>query len=365
MTTKPINNLLGLAETQPWHEPVDGQLLLDDLVKLLRRFVVLPQSAAETLALWTLHTYAFDLRDITAYIGLESPEKRCGKTTLLTVLSELVHRPLVAANISPSAFFRVIEETRPTLLIDEADTLLKGNHELRGILNAGYSRKSAYVVRVGPPAAEDPETRENPIEPAAAIRLARFSCWCPKIMAAIGRLPDTLADRCIVIRMQRRTRREPCDRLRSLDAADLKRQCLRFVLDHQEEIRAATPAIPEKLNDRAADVWEPLLALADLAGAHWPALAREAAAHLAEMAHDQSPIGSLLFDTFCIFTINRQDRLLSRTLVEELAAYSDRPWADALRGRPLTERWLAVRLSPYGIHPRIFRTDGSRARGYF
>jgi hypothetical protein len=184
-------------------------------------------------------------------------------------------------------------------------------------------------------------------------------------MAAIGRLPDTLSDRCIVIRMQRRTRREPCDRLRSLDAADLKRQCLRFVLDHQQEIRAASPAIPEKLNDRAADVWEPLLALADLAGAHWPALAREAAAHLAEMAQDQSPIGSLLFDIFCIFTINRQDRLLSRNLVEELAAYSDRPWADALGGRPLTERWLAVRLSPYGIHPRIFRTDGSRARGYF
>ena len=151
MTMKPINSILGLAETQPWHDPVDGQLLLDDLAKLLRRFVVLPQSAAETLALWTLHTYAFDLRDITAYIGLESPEKRCGKTTLLTVLSELVHRPLVAANISPSAFFRVIEETRPTLLIDEADTLLKGNDELRGILNAGYSRKSAYVVRVGQP----------------------------------------------------------------------------------------------------------------------------------------------------------------------------------------------------------------------
>ena len=74
MTMKPINNILGLAETQPWHNPVDGQLLLDDLVKLLRRFVVLPRSAAETLALWTLHTYAFDLRDISAYIGLESPE---------------------------------------------------------------------------------------------------------------------------------------------------------------------------------------------------------------------------------------------------------------------------------------------------
>jgi len=364
---KPINNILGLAEIEPWHEPVDGQLLLDDLAKLLRRFVVLPQSAAETLALWTLHTYAFDLRDVSAYIGLESPEKRCGKTTLLTVLSELVHRPLVAANISPSAFFRVIEETRPTLLIDEADTLLKGNDELRGILNSGYSRKSAYVVRVGQPttaAAADPESDADSLESPAAVRLARFSCWCPKIMAAIGRLPDTLADRCIVIRMQRRTHREQCERLRHLDASNLRRQCLRFVLDHQDQIRAATPEIPERLNDRAADVWEPLLALADLAGAHWPGVARDAAVHLAEVTLEQNPMGSLLLDIFCIFIISEQDRLFTRTLVDELAGCSDRPWVETLKGKPVTERWLAQQLRPYGIHPRTLRIEDLRGKGY-
>src|SRR5208283_344735 len=127
---------------------VDGVTLLNELHGLFGRFVVLPQWAAETLALWTLHTYAFQQRDVSTYLGLESPEKRCGKTTLLTVLSELVNRPVVAANISSPALFRVIEETRPTLLIDEADTLLQGNDELRGILNSGYTRKTAYVVRV-------------------------------------------------------------------------------------------------------------------------------------------------------------------------------------------------------------------------
>src|SRR4029077_15747650 len=90
----------------------------------------------------------FQLRDITTYIGIESPEKRCGKTTLLSVLAELVNRPIVAANISSSAFFRVIEEMRPTLLIDECDTFIQGNDELRGILNAGYKYKTAFVVRV-------------------------------------------------------------------------------------------------------------------------------------------------------------------------------------------------------------------------
>ena len=368
MTIKPINQLLGLTEIEPWPDYVHGQLLLDDLVKLLLRFVVLPQSAAETLALWTLHTYAFDLRDISTYIGLESPEKRCGKTTLLTVLSELVHRPLVAANISPSAFFRVIEETRPTLLIDEADTLLKGNDELRGILNAGYSRKSAYVVRVGQPTAPagaNIEPEGDSVEAVSVIRLARFSCWCPKILAAIGRLPDTLSDRCIVIRMQRRTHREQCERLRNLDATDIRRQCLRFVLDHQDQIRDATPEIPDKLHDRAADVWEPLLALADIAGAHWPRVARDAAVHLAETSLEQSPMGSLLFDIFCIFATNGQDRLFTRTLVDKLAGCSDRPWVETLKGKPVTERWLAQQLRPYGIHPRTLRIENLRGKGYW
>ena len=125
-----------------------GSALLDQLSTLLQRFVILPPHAPETLALWILHTYAFQLRDVSTYIGLESPEKRCGKTTLLSILSKLVNRPVPAANISSPAFFRVIQETQPTLLIDEADTFLQSKDELRGILNAGYTRDTAWVMRV-------------------------------------------------------------------------------------------------------------------------------------------------------------------------------------------------------------------------
>ena len=133
---------------EPWPEAVNGAALLNELEEVMRRFVVLPKYAAETLALWTLHTYAFQYRDVSTYLGIESPEKRCGKTTLLSLLSEIVHRPVASANISSSALFRVIEEAQPTLLIDEADTFLQGNDEIRGILNSGYTRKTAYVVRV-------------------------------------------------------------------------------------------------------------------------------------------------------------------------------------------------------------------------
>src|SRR5205814_5034442 len=134
-----------------------------------------------------------------------SPEEQCGKTTLWTVLSHLVNRPEIAANISPPAFFRVIEENRPTLLIDEADTFLKRNVELRGILNAGYTRDTAYVVRVSNQKGSERESEGAPDRQKAGSRLARFSCFCPKAIASIGRLPETLADRCILFWMQRKT----------------------------------------------------------------------------------------------------------------------------------------------------------------
>src|SRR5437867_378178 len=148
ITIKSKNGRLRWEDVLAWEEAVDGAALLDELRGLFERYVVLPKGGPEMLALWTVHTYGWQLRDVTTYVGVSSPEKRCGKTTLLGVLSKLVHRPLAAANISPPALFRVIEEAEPTLLIDEADAFLQGNDEMRGILNAGYSRKTAYVVRV-------------------------------------------------------------------------------------------------------------------------------------------------------------------------------------------------------------------------
>src|SRR5205809_4922989 len=137
-----------IEDVEPWPEAVDGGELLNELEHLMRRHVVLPPWAAETAALWVLHTYAFPLRDVSAYLGVESPEKRCGKTTFLSVLSELANRAVPLANISSPAVYRAIEEKQPTLLIDEADTFLQGNDVLRGILNAGYTRKTAFVIRV-------------------------------------------------------------------------------------------------------------------------------------------------------------------------------------------------------------------------
>jgi hypothetical protein len=195
--------------------------------------------------------------------------------------------------------------------------------------------------------------------------VSRFSCWCPKLISQIGRLPETLADRCIVIRIQRKTPNESCERLRNLEATTLKGQCARFVLDHQAQIAGAQPQLPSGLSDRATDIWEPLLVLAELAGGHWPELARQAALNLSASAQASNPIGSLLLDMFVIFTLQQTDRLFTRTLVADLSARADRPWIEMLRGKVITDRWLAQQLRPYGIQPRTFRIGEAMAKGYF
>jgi hypothetical protein len=346
----------------PWPSPVAGHILLNALVQILRRFVVLPKWAAETLALWILHTFAFHLRDVTTYLGIESPEKRCGKTTLLGLLNELANRAVASSNISPPAFFRVIEDLSPTLLIDEVDTFLAGNDQLKGILNAGYNRRTAFVLRAAPTPASNGETDTETSAAPGAVK--RYSCWCPKVLAKIGRFPDTLADRCIVIRMQRKTSEEQCDRSRELDPTPLKQQCLRFVSDHAAEIASARPQIPPDLNDRAADIWEPLLTLADLAGGEWPELARQAAVSLSAGAQESNPIASLLLDIFIVFTLQKVDRMTTQSLLAGLTSFGSRPWNESTRGKPSTDLWLAQQLRPYGVKPRNLRIGDQVLRGY-
>jgi hypothetical protein len=177
-------------------------------------------------------------------------------------------------------------------------------------------------------------------------------------------LPDTVSDRCIVITMQRKTAQEQCERLKELDATDLRRKCARFAMDHKEAISMARPEIPRSLNDRAADIWEPLLALAELAGGEWPQLARQAAVSLSLSAQESNPIGSLLLDILLIFIQTEQDRIFSRSLVEYLNGCEARPWAEMRKGKEVNELWLAQQLRPYGIRPKTIWIGENSAKGY-
>jgi putative DNA primase/helicase len=88
-----------------WPEPVDGAILLTALAETFRRYVALLPGAAEALALWVLHAHTIDAADISPMLALQSPQKRCGKTTTLQILSAMVPRPLPCGNITAAAVF--------------------------------------------------------------------------------------------------------------------------------------------------------------------------------------------------------------------------------------------------------------------
>jgi hypothetical protein len=129
---------LEIADIEPWPEPLSGADVFGEISATIRRHVVLDGAAADALALWVMHTHAIDAAYVTPRLAITSPEKRCGKTTLLTLLSRIVSRPLSAANMTTATLFRVIGAAHPTLLVDEADSFLGENGEMRGIINAGH-----------------------------------------------------------------------------------------------------------------------------------------------------------------------------------------------------------------------------------
>jgi putative DNA primase/helicase len=344
-----------VASPEPWQTPVDGASLLGELEAAIAAHAVLPDGAATAMALWILHTYCIDAAAITPRLAIVSPTKRCGKTTVLKLLGALACKPLGAASLTPAVLYRVVEAYAPTILVDEADTFLAEQDELRGILNAGHDRHSAVVPRcVG----DDFEPKVFHVFGAVAI-------------AAIGKLPDTLTDRSIVIEMKRKAPTEKLQKLRRRQRealAALPRQCARWAADNLKALSEREPEVPDDLDDRAADNWEPLLAIADQAGGAWPQRARATALLLSGGRADSAETGDagvqLLADVRSVFVETGIDKSTTKALLESLAELEGRPWAEWNRGRPLTARQLGSLLGRFGIKPGTIRVGDATPKGY-
>jgi len=335
-----------------WPTPVSGAELLDDLTTIIRRHVIADPATINAAALWIVFTWFIDVVGVAPIANITAPEKRCGKTVMLAVFARLACRPLAASNIATASLFRSLELWTPTLLIDEVDSFLTEHDGARGILNAGFTRDTAFVIRcVG----------DNHIP-------TRFNVWGAKALCGIGKLADTLADRSIPLRLRRKLTGERTTKIRHASPAtfaELVSKLARFAIDNREAIRTARPAEVEALNDRANDCWEPLLAVAELAGGNWPRLARIAAATLHGLEEDTPSIGAeLLASIRDAFDNRRADRLSTADLLEALAENEEAPWAAWNRGKPMTPHQLAKRLGDFGIKPATLRIEYRTAKGY-
>ncbi len=361
-TRDELESLTSDAPTADALARVDGAEILDAVARFVRRFVVVTPEQAHVVSLWTAHTWAFEACDQTPYLAILSAEKRSGKTRLLEVLGIVVKTAWHAIQPSEAVLYRKIEKDGPTLLLDETDALFSQRGDsraeaVRALLNAG-SRRGVTVPRV---------------LDAKSDKLVDFSVFCPKALAGIGTLPETVGDRSLLIEMKRKRRSDSAERFRLRDvereARELRARLEAWTSARIPQLRAARPALPRELGDRAADGAEPLLALADVAGGPWPERARRSIVALAgeKADEDESDGVQLLGDIRRVldFLVRTDGTIRTEKLLEELRALPESRWKRfGPRREEVDALDLARLLRPYGIRPARIREGTETVRGY-
>lgn len=387
-------------EVRPWSEPVDAPTLLTEIAETIGLYVIMDPHQRDAAALGAVFAHTHDLRDTAPIFFISSPTKRCGKTRLERVVKRLVPKPLMASSASPAFLARAIEKHRPTILIDEYDATAAGDQAmsetLRGQLNSSFDRDGAKIGKCVPLPGGGYDERE-------------FSTWAATWIAGIKKIPETVEDRSVVLRLKRKLPGEKVARFRAKDGGEfdiLKRKIARFVIDNEQRIRDIEPDMPEALSaagDRAPDAWEPLVAIADVAGGAWPERARNAALALAGV--DAAPLDgdidiALLSDISQILdacdafeptaeqlknnkhvavealeavrhgedhTARRLRRIVGlggEQLTNALATLVERKWPAWDKGKPMSPHQLARLLGAYGVRSQSLRDGEMVFRGY-
>jgi hypothetical protein len=314
----------------------------------------------DAITLWIAATHLQQAWQHAPRLAIVAPTKACGKSRLLDVLLETVHEPFITVNSSPSAIFRSITEEPPTLLVDEADTIFgsakvaEKNEEMRGLLNAGHQRNRPTTRVMG-----------------AEHRPVKFPTFAMAAIAGIGDLPDTIMDRAVVIRMRKRLESEHVNDFRTRTDVPFLRAVRDRLADwlgsQLAEASDLVPAMP--VRDRAADTWEPLVAVADLAGGAWPHRARTACRTMTDREkgneHDRGEKVRILVDIRATFARNGDPRLMAtETLLHALNSDREAPWHEH-SPVGLTARKLQMLLADYEIHSANRRfAEGTQRRGY-
>ncbi|MCX5123692.1 MULTISPECIES: DUF3631 domain-containing protein [unclassified Streptomyces] len=340
----------------------EGAAILDELRATIRRYVVMPSEEALTAAtLWAAATHLQAVWQHAPRLAVVGPAKRCGKSRLLEVLIEAVHDPLITVNASAAAIFRSIGDANPpTLLVDEVDTIFgsakvaEKNEEMRGLLNAGHQRNRPTLRVSGP---------NHDVQ--------KFSTFAMAALAGIGDLPDTIMDRSVVIRMRRRAGGEKVTAWRygrdDLTVRALRERLAAWLASVRDEAIALEPKLP--VDDRAADTWEPLISVADLAGGRWPLIARTACKAMTDYESGRDQDGGLkiriLTDIRKAFaSVGNPPALRTADLLNLLNEDPEAPWAEISSGG-LTPLKLRALLTDYGISSGNRRfPGGNQAKGF-
>ncbi len=341
-------------------EMPESARVLSSVKMFLQRFVAYPHDDAATAhALWVVHTHAAEAFDNTPRLAFLSPEPGSGKSRALEITELLTPRPLLAVNASVAAIFREVssEAGLPTLLLDECDAIFSGksdtSEDLRGLLNSGY-RRGAHALRASVRGKE--------------VVTEKWPSFCPVALAGLNTLPDTIMTRSVVIGMKRRRHDQHVEpyrrRVHSSEAADIYEAIAVFVSKNMSILENAWPDLPPSIQDRDADVWEPLIAIADAAGGDWPIAARVAAERMVADAHAKPATLGIRLLADIRLAMRDVDRISTVDLLDRLHSMDLAPWK-SIKGEPIDARFLARMLTKYEIETNnTIKLDGRAVKGY-
>jgi hypothetical protein len=333
--------------------------ILDDVHTFLGRFVIYPSKEAhDAHVLWIAHTHVMDAWESTPRIAFLSPEPASGKSRALEVSELLVPNPVEAINVSIAYLFRKVggEDGPPTILFDEIDTVFgpkaKENEETRALLNAGH-RRGAVAGRC--------------VVKGKTVTTEEIPAYCAVTLAGLGWLPDTILSRSVSIRMRRRAPHERVTpfrrRVYAKEGNRLRDRLAAWGAGAVKDMTVARPEMPLGIEDRDADVWESLLAIADSADEDWSKRARAAAVSLVSDAKEAEPSLGIRLLADCKTISSGAHATFTSVLLKALHELSESPWGD-LKGRPLNDRGLALRLRQYGIKSKQVRIGDITLKGY-
>jgi hypothetical protein len=348
---------------EPWPEPVDGDALIRDIIRKLRKHVVISFEGALAIALWIILAWVHDEAAIhSPILTVTSAEPESGKSTTLAILSFLIPRAIATVDISRGALYRAIKRWQPSFIIDEFDDVLAAGGdsdkaELRSVINSGHARNQGVLRCV-----TDDHTPEL------------FPTFAPKAIGMVGRkLPATTASRCITIELSRAKRGEQDTKFAyqdDSDLTDLRSRLLRWSLDNVEKLRSVAPSMPDTFDNRRADNWRLQFAIADLChgGEGWGDKARLAGIKIEGGSDSRTVTALLLAAIKVVFDNTEDDAVGSQELCNALAADEGSEWAEYGKSRKaISQAQLARLLKNHGIRPGQVRPKargGQQVRGY-
>ena len=328
---------------------------LDLVENYLRRFVAYPsEHALVAHTLWIAHTHLLDEFDTTPRLAFMSAEPMSGKTRALESSEHLVCDPLMGFSMTAAVTVRLVAERRRTVLFDEVDAIYgtqkrqEANGELVAFMNAGY-RRGAKAHRCSTGNGSKHEALE-------------FDAFAALAVAGLRNLPDALATRAIVVRMRRRAPDEQVEPFRIKHHVPEAKPIREALEEWCQEVSATLvePHLPDGVTDRAADIWEPLISIADVAGSDWPQRARSAAVYFTRAnAEDEARSGGVEL------LVHVRDAFgATATLCERLNSRAESPWKELRASQGINDRLLASRLKQYGIKSKDVRVGDKALKGY-